>query len=485
MKFESRVYRMLINGQLVAGTETFNVLNPATGKVFGKAPRASKDQVQSVISAAREGFNKWSKMDSEQRSSCLLQAASVMEAHRADFEYLLTREQGKTRSGAASETKTAISLMRQAADIELPVKHVKETVSHILRVVRKPIGVVVGITPWNFPLSLGCGKIARAIGYGNSVILKPSPFTPLTSLYLGEILKHVFPPGVVNVITGDDIAGKVSVGEQLVNSPDINMVSFTGSGPTGKRIMAACAANITRVLLELGGNDPAIVLPDADIAHAAKGIYATTMANTGQVCCAIKRVYVHESIFEKFVSIVTQLAKETTVSQIGDGLADGVFMGPLNNKAQQDRVQRLVQDAIDHGAVVHAGGKVPAHCNQDGFFYEPTILTNVHEGMRIVDEEQFGPVMPIMKFTTEDEVINRANQSPYGLGASVWGRNARTVNKIAQQLECGIVWTNEHAVLREGGTFGGVKQSGFRHEGDFAEADIDSYTEIQTQKLFK
>ena len=475
---------MLINGQLVAGAESFDVLNPATGKRFAKAPRASRDQVESAISAAREGFNQWSKMEPEQRSTCLLQAASVMEANRADLEYLLTREQGKTRSSAASETNTAISQMRQAADIELPVEHVKETASHILRVVRKPIGVVVGITPWNFPLSLGCGKIARAIGHGNSVILKPSPFTPLTSLYLGEILKDVFPAGVVNVVTGDDVAGQVSVGEQLVNSPDINMVSFTGSGPTGKRIMAACAANITRVLLELGGNDPAIVLPDADIAHAAKGIYAMTMANTGQICCAIKRVYVHESIFDEFVSAVTDLAKDT-VARIGDGLADNVSMGPLNNKAQQERVQRLVQDAVANGAVVHAGGQVPAHCDKGGFFYEPTILTNVHEGMRIVDEEQFGPVMPVMKFSTEDEVVARANQSVYGLGASVWGRNARSVNKIAQQLESGIVWTNEHAVLREGGTFGGVKQSGFRHEGDFAEADLDSYTEIQTQKLFK
>ncbi len=480
MKFETKTYRMLINGQLVAGAGSFEVLNPATGKRFATAPKAGPDHVASAITAAREGFKIWSKMDPSERSLRILQAATVMEANRTDLEYLLTKEQGKPLSSATAETNTAIELMRQAADIELPVKHIKETASHILQVVRKPVGVVVGITPWNFPLSLGCGKIARAICHGNSVILKPSPFTPLTSLYLGEILKDVFPPGVVNVVSGDDSF----VGEQLVDSPDINMVSFTGSGPTGKRIMSACAKNVTRVLLEMGGNDPAIVLPDAEISHAAKGIYAITIANSGQICCAIKRVYVHESIFDEFVETVTTLAHDT-VTKIGDGLADGVSMGPLNNHMQLDRVKELVEDAIKHGAVVHAGGKVPAHTNPEGYFFEPTILTNVHEGMRIVDEEQFGPVIPIMKYSTEEEVIERANASLFGLGASVWGRKAKIVNNVATQLEAGIVWTNEHAVLREGGSFGGVKQSGFRHEGDFAEADLESYTEIQTQKLFK
>lgn len=470
---------MLINGQLVAGSESFEVLNPATGKRFALASQASSEQALAAIQAAKKGFKIWSKMDPSERSLRLLQAASVMEANMTDLAYLVSKEQGKPLSGATAETNTAISLMRQAADIELPVKIVKETVSHILQVVRKPVGVVVGITPWNFPLSLGAGKIARAIGHGNSIILKPSPFTPLSSLYLGEILKDVFPPGVINVLSGGGV-----LGQQLTESPDVNMVSFTGSGPTGKKIMAACAKNVTRVLLELGGNDPAIVLPDADIAHAAKGIYQNTMGNSGQICCAIKRVYVHESIFDEFIEAVTEIAKNA-VPRIGEGLKDGVAMGPLNNKMQLDIVKELVSDAVRNGAEIRAGGKQPDHTDPNGYFFEPTILTNVREGMRIVDEEQFGPIMPVMKYKTEHEVVERANNTVYGLGASVWGRKAKTLNAIADQLESGIVWTNEHAVLREGGAFGGVKQSGFRHEGDFAEADLESYTEIQTQKLFK
>ncbi len=471
---------MLINGQLMAAGESFPVLNPATGIKFANAPQATLSHAQEAIGAARKAFKEWSSLESSDRSEFLLKAASIMEANKTDLAFLVSKEQGKPLASATAETNTAISLMRSAADIEVPTVHVvKETVSHVLQVVRKPLGVVVGITPWNYPLSLGCGKIARSIGHGNTVVLKPSPFTPLSSLYLGEILKDAFPPGVINVLSGDG-----DLGNFLVNSPDINLVSFTGSGPTGKKIMAACAQNVTRVLLEMGGNDPAIVLQDADIAHAAKGIYQATMGNSGQICCAIKRVYVHESIFDEFVDAVTSLAK-AHVPKIGEGLSDDVTMGPLNNKMQLDRVKELVQDAVKNGAKVHAGGKIPSHTNPDGYFFEPTILTNVSEGTRIVDEEQFGPVMPIMSYKSQEEVIERANASIYGLGASVWGRKARTLNEIASKLESGIVWTNEHAVLREGAPFGGIKQSGFRHEGDFGQADLESYTEIQTQKLFK
>jgi acyl-CoA reductase-like NAD-dependent aldehyde dehydrogenase len=483
-QLEHRLYRMLINGQLVATESVFDVINPATGKVFAQAPRASASMVETTIEAARKGFNEWGSIPQYQRSEMLLNAASIMEANRTDLEYLLSKEQGKPLSAAAGETSTAISMFRQAAEVRLPTKHLKETVHHVLQVRRKPVGVVVGITPWNYPLSLGCGKIARSLGYGNSVILKPSPFTPLTSLFLGEILKDVFPPGVMNVITGDDIAGDVSVGQHLVDSPRINMVSFTGSVPTGKLIMSACAKNVTRVLLELGGNDPAIVMPDADIAHAAKGIYQMSISNCGQICCAIKRVYVHESLLDEFVGTVTSLAKDH-VNSIGEGITEGVTLGPLNNAAQLTRVKELVDDAIQKGGIVHAGGESPIHTNLAGFFYEPTIITNVKEGMRIVDEEQFGPVMPIMGFKSEQEVIQRANNTVYGLGASVWGRDSKALNRVADQLEAGIVWTNQHAVLREGGSFGGMKQSGFRHEGDFAEADLDSYTEMQTIKLAK
>ena len=475
---------MLINGQLVSTPEVFDVFNPATGKRFASAPKATRDHVCSAISAARSGFNVWSRMPQPDRSALLLQAAAALEANRVDLEVLLSKEQGKPLASAVSETSSAISSLRQAAEVRLQVKEVKETITHFLQVRRRPVGVVVGITPWNYPLSLGCGKIARALGHGNSIILKPSPFTPLTSLLLGEILMGVFPPGVLNVITGEDTPGQPSVGQLLVESSDINLVSFTGSGPTGKRIMSACAQNVTRVLLELGGNDPAIVLADADVRHAAKGIFQMSMANSGQICCAIKRVYVHESLFDEFVAEVKQLAVDA-VAGIGEGTDDDVTMGPLNNGPQLKRVRELLADAVAHGATVVAGGKSPSHTNPGGHFFEPTIVTGIAEGVRLVDEEQFGPVMPVMPYRDEADVIARANASVYGLGASVWGRSAKALNRVALELEAGIVWTNQHAVLREGGSFGGMKQSGFRREGDFAEADLDSYTEMQTVKIAK
>ena len=482
--YENRVFRMLINGKLVHSTKVFEVVNPATGKVFAVAPDAAPDQVQAAIRAAKQGLKVWSKMGPNDRAQRMLQAASLIEANRSDLEYILSTEQGKTLAGAASETKTTISLFRQASEIVLPVKHVKETATHYLQTIRVPVGVVVGITPWNYPLSLGAGKIARALGHGNSVILKPSPLTPLSSLYLGELLKDVFPPGVVNIVSGADEHDVASVGQLLSESPEINLVSFTGSVPTGKRIMGACAKNITRVLLELGGNDPAIVLADANVLHAAKGIFTMSMANSGQICCAIKRVYVHESLFDAFVQEVVRLAKEA-IPSIGEGVKDGSTMGPLNNKAQIEKVQALVADAKEKGGEVLVGGKPPFHTNPNGYFFEPTIITNVSDGMRVVDEEQFGPVMPVMRYVDESDVIERANRGLYGLGASVWGRDPNSLNRIAGCLDAGIVWTNEHAILREGGTFGGMKQSGFRREGDFAEADIDSYTEMKTLKLSK
>lgn len=474
-------YRMLINGELVASKRVFDVINPATGNSFAQAPSASRDMVDSAIVAAREGFVKWSGMPSSERSSMLLRASEILESNRSKLEELLSTEQGKPLTGAQSETSTAISMFKEAAKVRnLPVRTVKESTDHTLQVRHQPVGVVVGITPWNYPLSLGCGKICKALAYGNSVILKPSPFTPLTSLFVGELLQSVFPKGVVNVIVGDDtIPGEVSVGQLLTEDPRINLVSFTGSVATGKRVMAACAANMTRVMLELGGNDPAIVLADADIPAAAKGIFTIAMSNSGQICCAVKRVYVHESIFDSFVAELVKLAEEV---KVGPGLEPGTTMGPLNNKAQFERVKMLLADAVERGGKVEVGGNCPS---SGGYFIEPTVVTNVTDETRLVHEEQFGPVLPVLSFSSEADVIARANNSVYGLGASVWGRNSDALNRIADQLEAGIVWTNQHAVLREGAPFGGFKQSGFRREGDFGPSDLDTYTEVQAVKWAK
>ncbi len=474
---------MLVNGNMVSSDNVFDVLNPATGFAFAQAPKATVPILESAIEAARNGFKVWSAMAPADRGELLLKAAETLEAHRSELEELLTDEQGKPLAAAKSETSTAISMFREAVKVILPVRTVKETTSHMLQVRHKPVGVVVGITPWNYPLSLGCGKICKALAYGNTVILKPSPFTPLTSLLVGELLQTTFPPGVLNIITGDDKPGEVSVGQLLVESPGINLVSFTGSVATGKQIMAACARNMTRVMLELGGNDPAIVLPDADVPAAAKGIFTIAMTNAGQICCAIKRAYVHLHIFAPFVGELVRLARDW---KVGPGKDSSSMMGPLNNLPQLDRVKELFADSVAMGAKVEVGGKFPSGLNNPhGFFLEPTIVTNVNDQVRLVHEEQFGPVLPVLAWTSESDVIARANDSIYGLGASVWGKDVETLNRIADQLEAGIVWTNQHAVLREGAPFGGFKQSGFRREGDFGPSDLDTYTEIQTIKFAK
>lgn len=471
----NRNLRLLINGALHETESCFEVLNPSTGLAFASAPNASAAQVQFALSSAKSGFKVWSKICQSDRRRMLLHAAEILETNRSKIENLLVLEQGKPLASAVAEMNGALSSMRSCPEV-LPEKIVKETPTHLLKVRHVPLGVVVGITPWNYPLSLGCGKIARALSHGNSIVLKPSPFTPLTSLLVGELLVDVFPPGVLNVISGsDDISP--SIGQQLVESPAVSLVSFTGSVPTGKRIMASCASNMTRVLLELGGNDPAIVLADADVPETAKGVFAMAMANSGQICCAIKRVYVHESVYDEFVDCVVELAKN---AQVGNGMDPKVQYGPLNNKAQLERVKMLVDDAVNKKAKIMAG-----KCPENGYFFPPTILTNVSDGMRIVDEEQFGPVMPVLKYSTVEEVIERANASKLGLGASVWGRDPSTLNLVASQLEAGFVWTNQHAVLREGAPFGGMKQSGFRREGDGAECDLDAYTEVQSIKLAK
>jgi acyl-CoA reductase-like NAD-dependent aldehyde dehydrogenase len=322
----------------------------------------------------------------------------------------------------------------------------------------------------------------HALVFGNTVIIKPSPYTPLSTLKIGEILAPVFPPGVVNVISGPDTRDEKCVGDQLARHPLVKLVAFTGSIPTGKRVFHNCSSKMTRMVLELGGNDPAIVLKDADVEEAATGVFEGAMINSGQICCGIKRVYVQKDIAEKFTSKLVELARER-VSKLGSATTEGVLMGPLNNEMQFKRVSELVEDAARNGATVLVGGNRPAHVDQNGFFFAPTVVVGVREGMRIVDEEQFGPVIPVMTFDTEEEVVARANATKYGLGASVWGTDASAVNRVALQLEAGIVWTNEHAADGPGLAFGGFKESGFGREG--GDYDLLTYTECQSVKLLR
>eukprot|EP01001_Neometanema_parovale_P005099 NODE_1791_length_1608_cov_129.851852_g1705_i0.p1 GENE.NODE_1791_length_1608_cov_129.851852_g1705_i0~~NODE_1791_length_1608_cov_129.851852_g1705_i0.p1 ORF type:complete len:493 (+),score=153.83 NODE_1791_length_1608_cov_129.851852_g1705_i0:60-1481(+) len=469
-------YSMLINGELVNGSASFPVVNPSTAQELGQAPHASEAETDAAVMAAFKAFPKWAATPIEERQAAMKKGIEVLKAALPDLISLLVKEQGKPVGGATGEMQYTLMIMDKAANLKVPIEVYSDTPEYRTEVRRKPVGVVVGITPWNFPVFCSAQKWAAALVLGNTFILKPSPYTPLTNLAIGKLLKDVFPPGVFNVITGADNAG-FNVGVHLVNHPKVRKISFTGSGPTGQKIMAACSNDMKRVTLELGGNDPAIVRSDCDVKETAPKVFAGAMGNTGQVCCAIKRVFVHESIFDGFCAELAECAKK---AKVGDGFEEGVEFGPLNNKMQFDKVSELVEDAKKNGAKILAGGNPDT--TKPGFFYPPTIIADVKEGFRIVDEEQFGPVMPVMKYSDDEEALERANDTVYGLGGSVWSKDIATANRLADRIQSGTVWVNEHMALT-GAPFGGFKSSGLGRE--LGRADIDCFTECQTLKLAK
>lgn len=472
-------YRHLIGGEMQPSGDYFDVVNPSTARAFAQAPHASEEQSEAAVAAANAAFPAWASLSLDERKRHMAAAADAMEAAKAELSELLVKEQGKPLGAASGEVDLCIECLRKMQEVELPVStttvdYVPASKAHTVTVVRRPIGVIAGITPWNYPMFCSVQKWAPALVLGNTFVLKPSPFTPLTALRYGELLQGVFPAGVFNVISGDDKAA-FNVGRFLTSHPSVRKVSFTGSVPTGKHIMAACAADVKRVTLEMGGNDPAIVRADCDPAEVAPKLFGSAFGNTGQICCAIKRCYVHESIYDKFVE---EMAKCAKAAKCGDGFEEGVEYGPLNNKMQYDRVSELVEDAKASGGTIVTGGA--AIEGKDGFFYQPTIVTDVKEGVRLVDEEQFGPALPIMSYSDDDEAIKRANATVYGLGGSVWGKDLSAANALACRIRSGTVWVNDHASLT-GAPFGGFGQSGLGRE--LGAADIDTFTECQTLKL--
>eukprot|EP01065_Artemidia_motanka_P032169 TRINITY_DN39208_c0_g1_i1.p1 TRINITY_DN39208_c0_g1~~TRINITY_DN39208_c0_g1_i1.p1 ORF type:complete len:547 (+),score=206.61 TRINITY_DN39208_c0_g1_i1:56-1642(+) len=468
--------QLLINGELVAAAKTFPVLNPSTLEECGRAPHADQAQVDAAVAAANEALPGWAALPLRERKKYVRKAGQVLKENVAELGKLLSAEQGKPLSQAAEEGEMAwagMVLQKGLKEIELK-PHV---VSDEVKVFRRPIGVVAGITPWNFPVFCTVQKWVPALILGNTFVHKPSPFTPLTGLRIGELLKDVFPKGVFNVVSGDDKAD-FNVGAHLSNHPGVNMISFTGSVATGKRIMAACAGGMRRVNIEAGGNDAAIVLPDCDPKQIAGDLFRGAFVNNGQTCCAAKRVYVHDSIHD---DVVSELVKCAETAKVGDGMSPDTQFGPLNNKMQLDKVSALVEDARKApGAKIECGG-APLEGHK-GYFYKPTIISGVAEGVRIVDEEQFGPVCPVIKYSEVEDAIRRANASPFGLGGSVWSPDTAKAARLAGRLQAGTVWVNGHAGLT-GGPFGGFKDSGIGRELGFA--DLTTFTELQTMKVPK
>jgi acyl-CoA reductase-like NAD-dependent aldehyde dehydrogenase len=441
-------FSMTIDGSAASTSATFGVINPAKGEVFEQAPECTQEQLDGAMEAAHKAFRDW-KSDEAARRKALHAAGDALFAAGAELGPVLTAEQGKPLSDASMEVMGAGVWFKYYADLQLPREIIQDDDNLFVEVLRKPLGVVAAITPWNFPLILASWKIAPALLAGNTMVLKPSPYTPLATLKMGEILAKVLPPGVLNVVSGGDDLGKWMTAHPLARK-----ISFTGSISAGKHVAVSAAADLKRVTLELGGNDPAILLDDVDPATVAEKLFWGAFQNNGQVCSAIKRVYVPERIYDEVAEALAAKAREV---KVGDGTSEGVQLGPINNKPQYERVSELVADAISGGATALAGGRP---VDGPGYFFEPTILTGAIDGTRIVDEEQFGPALPLVPYRNIDDAIERANATNFGLSGSVWGTDADRATEVATQLECGTAWVNTHLALMPQQPFGGAKWSG-------------------------
>ena len=460
-------YTMTIGGQAVSGATSFDVLNPATGQVIGSAPDCTPEQLDAAVAAARKAFPAWSATPIEKRREALLAIAGVLGGNVEELKRLLTSEQGKPHEGAMGDVLGGAYWCQATSTLEIPEKVVEDSAERHGITRHVPIGVVGAIAPWNFPIILAMFKVAPALLAGNTVVLKPSPFTPLTTLRMGELLRGVLPDGVLNIVTGGD-----SLGPWMTSHPGIDKISFTGSSATGRKVMASASETLKRVTLELGGNDAAIVLPDVDVAEVAEKLFWAAFGNSGQICIATKRMYVHKDIYEPLKTAIVDYAKTV---KMGDGAEQGTQLGPINNKLQYERVLDLIADSKAKGYKFLMGGDVsPA----PGYFVPITIIDNPPENSRIVQEEQFGPVLPLLSFDTLEEAIDRANASPYGLGASIWTADEAKALDISSRIAAGTVWINETQHLSPLGAFGGHKQSGLGSEG--ALEGLLEYTNTQT-----
>jgi acyl-CoA reductase-like NAD-dependent aldehyde dehydrogenase len=462
----SQVFSATVGGVDFPTASTFDVINPATRQMFAKAPAVRPDQLDAVFAAASVAFETW-KRDEATRMAFMLDAAEAIEANAEHLAQVLTAEQGKPLGDARGEIGRSIAWLRYFATLDVPREIIRDDEQAFQEVVRRPMGVVAAITPWNVPITLAMWKIAPALRAGNTMVVKPSPYTPLTTLELARILRGVLPNGVLNVVTGPD-----PLGAALVSHPVPRKVSFTGSTAVGRKVAVAAAGDLKRVTLELGGNDPAILLHDIDVARVAPMLFWGSFMNNGQVCLAAKRIYVHTDVHDELAEALAEIAKTVRVD---DGTVEGVQLGPLNNKPQFDRVKMLVEDAVGQGATALSGGRA---LDREGYFFAPTILTGVSDGVKVVDEEQFGPVMPLIPFDDEADVIERANRSQYGLTASVWSADVEHAFDLAGRIDSGQVSINVHG----GGVlptlpFGGHKASGVGVEN--GPWGLHSFTELQ------
>ncbi|WP_201450722.1 aldehyde dehydrogenase family protein [Paenibacillus sp. An7] len=463
---------MLIDGEYIRTKKTIPVINPSNEEVIAEVPDASREDLDRAVAAAREAFPAWSSRPTEERAELLIKLADVIEKNKEELTELLMNENGKPLQASQAEMEDAIRWYQAIASQRLDEEILEDSEEHKVVLQYVPLGVVGAIVPWNFPMNLAAWKIAPALLTGNTLVVKPSPNTPLSTLRMAELAKDLFPKGVLNIISGGD-----DLGPWMTAHEGMDKISFTGSTVTGKKVMKSASDNLKRTTLELGGNDAAIVLPDADPKQVVEGLFWAAFANTGQVCVDAKRLYIHEKMYDEVLEEMIAYAKTI---QVGDPSDPKTGLGPLQNKMQYDKVKELIKETKDSGARIAYEGEVPAG---KGYYIPVTIVDNPPEDSRLVQEEPFGPIVPLLKYKDIDEAVQRANHTRYGLAGSVWGKDLELAYDVASRLETGTVWINESQVMQPDFPFGGHKESGIGVE--HGKAGLAAFTNSRTVMIKK
>ncbi|KAI1210499.1 aldehyde dehydrogenase [Annulohypoxylon truncatum] len=469
IKLDFETFFNVIDGQLCSsstGLTRFTV-NPATLEENASVPVSTIDDVNKAVQSAQNAAKTWASTPWSERQKKLKAYADAFEANAEGFLQMLLNEQGKSIREAQIELWLTLTFLRGTADLSLPEEVIEDSDKRKVLTRHVPLGVAAGLVSWNYPIFIACVKFASALITGNAIILKPSPHAPYCNLKIAELGLHFFPPGVLQALSGDD-----NLGPWLVEHSGINVVSFTGSVGVGKRVMESCSKTLKRCVLELGGNDPAIVCSDVDIESTAPKVAYFAFANSGQICTIPKRVYVHESIYDKFLSAMVAYANSVSLKQ-----DENPSIGPVSNQPQYERVKELLADIEKDELTIAAGNTKPPEGKQ-GFFLSPTIIDNPPDNSRIVTEEPFGPVFPVMRWTEESDVVQRSNDTNFGLGASVWSRDIAQADRIARQLQAGTVWVNTHAEVDPGIPCPGFKDSAIGVQ--YGVEGLKAYCNLQT-----